>query len=322
MIDSRANADQGQFPLVSVVMPTFNSSRTVTRALKSVFAQTYQPLEIIIADDASKDDTRRCVDALGDARITFLESGEKTNQGPATTRNRALAKANGTYVAFLDSDDEWLPDKIEKQVRFLESHPRCSMVVTNANDVSPEGEVIETEFRSTRPVAGPEAWRTLLKYSFIETSSVMAPLSLVREVGGFDPRLLVSQDQDLWIRLAVRGEVGIIDEVLGKIHQVATGHMTRNRHRQADIMLPMIEGHVARLKERLSEREIDDILGYRYQVVGRNLFRYGYYALGLKLVARASRRNGNWLGNLFYMCHASPLGVSLKRAVRGHGKPA
>jgi glycosyltransferase involved in cell wall biosynthesis len=322
MTESRAKADQGQFPLVSVVMPTFNSSRTVTRALKSVFSQTYQRFEIVIADDASKDDTKRCVDAMADVRMTFVESTEKTNLGPAATRNRALAKANGKYVAFLDSDDEWFPEKVEKQVRFLESHPSCCMVVANAYDISPDGEIVETEFSSAPAVSGPEAWRTLLKYSFIETSSVMTPLSLVRELGGFDPKLLVSQDQDLWIRLAIRGEVGIIDEVLGKIHQVSTGHMTRNRHRQADIMLPMIEGHVARLKDKLSQREIDKILGHRYQVVGRNLFHYGYYALGLKLVARASRRNGNWLGNLFYLCHASPLGASLKRMVRGHGKPA
>jgi glycosyltransferase involved in cell wall biosynthesis len=322
MIEDRAKADQDQSPLVSIVMPTFNSSRTVTRALKSVLSQTYQHFEIIIADDASTDETKRCVEAIADARMTFLESAEKSNQGPAATRNRALARANGKYVAFLDSDDEWLPEKLDKQVCFLESRPRCSLVVANAYDISPDGEIVEAEFESTPAVSGPDAWRTLLKYSFIETSSVMTPLNLVREVGGFDPKLLVSQDQDLWIRLAVRGEVGIIGEVLGKIHQVSTGHMTRNRHRQADIMLPMIEGHVARLRDKLSQREIDDILGYRYQVVGRNLFRYGYYALGLKLVARASRRNGNWLGNLFYMCHANPLGASLKRVVRGHGKPA
>lgn len=313
--------DEGR-PLVSVVMPTFNSARTVIRALQSALSQTHQNFEIIIADDASKDDTKRCIESVPDPRITFLASTESTNKGPAATRNRALARANGQYVAFLDSDDEWFPEKLVKQVRFLDTHPNSSMVISNAYDISPDGKVIETEFDSTRPVEGPDAWRTLLKYSFIETSSVMTRLSLVRELGGFDPKLLVSQDQDLWIRLAVRGEVGIIDEVLGKIHQVSTGHMTRNRHRQADIMLPMIEGHIARLKDKLSQREIDDILGHRYQAVGRNLFRYGYYALGLKLVARASRRNGNWLGNLFYICHASPLGVWLKRVMRGHGKAA
>lgn len=304
-------------PRVSVVMPTYNSARTVGRALRSVFAQSFQDFEIVIADDASKDETRQQVETLADARITFLPSGEKTNQGPATTRNRALARSCGEYIAFLDSDDEWLPEKLIKQVRFLDAHPACSMVVSNADDISPQGAVVATEFGSSPAVSGSEAWRTLLKYSFIETSSVMARRRLIDELGGFDPKLFVSQDQDLWIRLAVRGEVGIIDEVLGKIHQVPTGHMTRNRHRQAEIMLPMIERHVARLKDRLSRDEIDDILGHRYQVVGRTLFLHGYYGLGFKLLAKASRRNGKWLGNLFYVAHANPLGIRFKALLRG-----
>jgi glycosyltransferase involved in cell wall biosynthesis len=315
MIEHGTRASAEQSPLVSVITPTFNSGRLITRAIRSVQAQTYQNFEIIIADDASKDDTRQQVESLAESRITFLPSTEKTNQGPAATRNRALACARGTFVAFLDSDDEWLPEKLNRQVLYLESHPACSLVVTNAYDISPNGDIVETEFDSSAAVSGPDAWRTLLKYSFIETSSVMTRRSLVEELGAFDPKLFVSQDQDLWIRLAVRGEVGIIDEVLGKIHQVPTGHMTRNRHRQAEIMLPMIEGHIARLREKLSQRDIDDILGHRYQVVGRSLFLHGYYSLGLKLVAKASRRNGNWLGNLYYVCHANPLSITLKRIV-------
>jgi glycosyltransferase involved in cell wall biosynthesis len=289
--------------------------------LRSVFDQTYQNFEIIVADDASRDETRQQIVALADPRVTFLESTESVNLGPAATRNRALERARGKYVAFLGSDDEWLPEKLLKEVQYLESHPRCSIVVVNAYDISPDGQIVEKEFDSTPAVSGPEAWRTLLKYSFIETSSVMTRIALVRELGGFDPELFVSQDQDLWIRLALRGEVGIIDEALGRIHQVVTGHMSRNRHRQAEIMLPMIEGHVAQLGSMLTSREINEILGHRYQVVGRNLFLYGHYSLGLRLIVRASRRNGNWLGNLFYLCHANPLGISLKNVVRCHGKP-
>lgn len=316
MIHNDLQTKRSQIPLVSVILPTFNSRRTIVRALRSVFAQTYQNFEIIIADDASKDDTRQQVASFEDERITFLESSEPSNKGPAPTRNRALAKARGEYVAFLDSDDEWLPEKLDKQVRFLESHPGCSMVVSNAFDISPEGVIIETEFDSTTAVSGPEAWRSLLKYSFIETSSVMARRNLVEELGGFDPKFFISQDQDLWIRLALRGEVGVIDEVLGKIYQLPTGHMTRNLHRQAEIMLPMIEGHIARLGAKLSQREIDEILGHRYQVVGRTLFLHGHYMLGLELIAKASLRNGNWLGNLFYLSHANPFGIGLKRAVK------
>ncbi len=286
------------------------------RALKSVLSQTHGDYEIVIADDASTDGTRRCVESLDDPRITFLESEETVNRGPAVARNRALAESQGEYVAFLDSDDEWLPEKLAKQVKVLDSNPDCSILVSNAYDISPEGEIVGTEFDSPSPSRGREAWRDLLKHSFIETSSVMTRRALVREVGAFDPKLFVSQDQDLWIRLALQGEVCVIDEVLGKIHIVPTGHMSRNAHRQVEIMLPMIEKHVEQLASKLSSREIGEILGWRYQAVGRTLFLSGSYGAGIKLLAKASVRNGNWLSNFFFLCHANPAGVFFKRTIK------
>ncbi len=322
MIANEISSRDDQRPVVSVIMPTFNSTRTIVRALKSVLSQTYQDFEIIIADDASKDDTRQQIATVVDPRISFLESPEISNKGPAPTRNRALAKARGTYIAFLDSDDEWFPEKLERQVRFLESYPLCSLVVSNAYDVAPDGKIIETEFDAAPAIDGAEAWRTLLKYSFIETSSVMTRRSLVDELGRFDPKLLVSQDQDLWIRLALRGEVGVIREILGKIHQVPTGHMNRNYRRHANFLLPMIEGHVARQRDRLSQREVDDILGQRYQVAGRNLFLHGHFLLGLRLLMRACSHNGNWFRNLLYVCQANPPALALKKAIRAQRKSA
>ncbi len=317
MVDGEHTTDRtGGGPLVSVVMPTFNSEKTVLRALKSVLAQTYDNIEIIIADDASHDDTRQRVESLAEKRVTFLESDAKTNLGPAMARNRALAVARGDYVAFLDSDDEWMPEKLAIQVEFMEAKPDCSIVVSNAEDVSPEGRILELEFDSTPPARGPEAWRVLLKYPFISTPNVMARLDLVRDLGGFNTKLFVSQDQDLWIRLALHGEVGIIDRVLGRIHQLPSGHMARNLRRQKEFLLPMIEGHVNRLASRLSACEVDEIMGYRYQVVGRQMFLHREYAAGIRLLLKASARNGKWLGNIFYLCHANPLGIFLKGLIR------
>lgn len=310
-------------PLVSVIIPTFNSGKVISRALRSALAQTYDRMEVVVSDDASHDDTREKVEATGDPRVTYVASDAPTNRGPATARNRALARARGEYVAFLDSDDEWFPTKLAKQVDYLEAYPACVLVVSNANDVSPAGKVVGTEFGGPRaPTGGADAWRVLLKYSFIETSSVMARLSAVRDVGGFDPALFVSQDQDLWIRLALRGDVGIIDEVLGQIHEVATGHMTRNRLRQVDIMLPMIERHVDRLAARLSRREIDGILGHRYQVVGRAVLLERQYRAGIRLLAKASARNGKWFSNLFFVCHANPIGISVKKLLKSVFAPS
>ena len=307
---------EGGDPLVSVVIATFNSEQTIARALKSVQCQTYSNLEVIIADDASTDETRACVEAFSDGRISFLPSSALENKGPADARNRALKKASGKYVAFLDSDDEWFQEKIARQVAYLEAHPDCSIVVSNAYDISPIGTVLGTEFGSSPPVGGSEAWRALLKKSFIETSSVMTRLELVRELGGFDTLLFVSQDQDLWIRLALRGEVAVIQDILGRILEVPSGHMKRNAHRQFDIMLPMIERHVDRLRPRLSREEANDILGFRYRVTGRNLYVLGEYRAGLKCLLKSSRHSGAWLENLFFLCHASPIGRMLKKGIK------
>ena len=316
MNTERVNRGAIEAPLISVVVPTFNSGRTIVRALASILAQSHGNLEVIIADDASSDDTHRRVLEFADSRILLLPSDKSVNEGPAVARNRALTQAKGSYIAFLDSDDEWFPEKLRLQLAFLEAHPACSMVVSNAEDVASDGRIIETEFDSTRPRSGPEAWRVLLKYSFIETSSVMARAALVRRLGGFDPKLLVSQDQDLWIRLALEGEVGILPEVLGRIHQVPTGHMTRNRYRKAGFVLPMIERHVRAQAARLSKEEIDEILGFRYQAVGQDLFVHGYYLLGLRLLFQASLRQGNWLHNLVYVSHANPVGSLIKQNIR------
>jgi glycosyltransferase involved in cell wall biosynthesis len=311
-----AKSGKGEGPLVSVVIPSFNSEKTILRSLNSVLSQTYSNYEIIVADDASKDDTRRCVESLEDSRITFLESEEKVNMGPAAARNRGLAKSRGEYVAFLDSDDEWLPEKLAKQVDILVSNADCSILVSNAYDISPEGEILGTQFDPPSPSHGREGWRVLLKQSFIGTPSVMTRTALVRELGGFDPTLIVAEDQDLWIRLALKGELCVIDEVLGKIHVVPTGHMSRHAHREAEVMLPMIERHVERLAARLSRREIADILGHRYQVVGRRLFLSGNYLDGIKLLTKASARHGKWLSNFFFLCHANAAGARLKKTIK------
>src|ERR1700728_3850120 len=107
-------------PLVSVVIPTYNRAATIGRTLDSVVRQTHRPLEIIVVDDGSSDDTLRAVDRQGcTVPLTVLALGD--NQGAAAARNQGIALARGDFVAFLDSDDEWQPDKIAKQLAALDA---------------------------------------------------------------------------------------------------------------------------------------------------------------------------------------------------------
>ena len=106
--------------LVSIIMPSYNTGRYIAESIRSVLAQTYTLWELIIVDDCSTDDTEEVVKTFNDSRIRFLKN--EKNCGAALTRNRAIREANGEWIAFLDSDDLWAPDKLEKQLAFMKEN--------------------------------------------------------------------------------------------------------------------------------------------------------------------------------------------------------
>ena len=106
--------------LVSIIMPSYNTGRYIAESIRSVLAQTYTLWELIIVDDCSTDDTHEVVKTFNDSRIRFIKN--EKNCGAALTRNRAIREANGEWIAFLDSDDLWAPDKLEKQLAFMKEN--------------------------------------------------------------------------------------------------------------------------------------------------------------------------------------------------------
>ena len=104
--------------LVSIIMPSYNTAKFISETIDSVLAQTYENWELIIVDDCSKDDTDTVVARYTDPRIRYLKN--EVNSGAAVSRNRALREAKGRWIAFLDSDDLWTPEKLQKQIRFME----------------------------------------------------------------------------------------------------------------------------------------------------------------------------------------------------------
>ncbi|MBK8653186.1 MAG: glycosyltransferase family 2 protein [Haliscomenobacter sp.] len=109
---------------VSIIIPTYNYSQFIIRALHSVFEKTYNDFEVIIADDGSTDNTRTLVEQF-DKSIVYYAF--QPNRGLSSTRNLALSKASGEFVAYLDADDMWYPDKLVRQIAFLDAHPECAL---------------------------------------------------------------------------------------------------------------------------------------------------------------------------------------------------
>ncbi|MBX6422444.1 glycosyltransferase [Thermosulfurimonas sp. F29] len=191
--------------LVSVVIPTYNRARFLREALASVLAQTYRPLEIIVVDDGSTDETPRLITAYP------VIYHRKARGGPASARNRGILLSRGELVAFLDSDDLWLPEKVSRQVEFFRRHPEA--VAVQPEEVWIKG---GRRIRPQRKHRKPDGYffHRAVKLCVVSPSGVMLRRRVFDEIGLFDEEFPVCEDYELWLRLAARYPVHLLPEPL------------------------------------------------------------------------------------------------------------
>jgi glycosyltransferase involved in cell wall biosynthesis len=200
--------------LVSVVIPAYNSANTICKAIDSVLNQDI-PSEIIIVDDGSTDETVAVLQDYSD-HIVLLHQG---NQGAGSARNRGILSAHGDIVAFLDADDEWLPDKLDFQLKLFEQHPTVGVLSTAARYEDEAGNLLHI---GTTDLKG-NIVQTLLYTNFIVTSSVLIRKSCLDSVDTlFKSEFAPAEDWDFWIRLSARHEFLISPNVLVR-YRVAKG---------------------------------------------------------------------------------------------------
>lgn len=203
--------NQSQNPKVSVIISTYNRANLLPRAVNSVLSQTYDDYEVIIVDDASSDDTQKVVAVLNDPRIRSLRHDR--NLGHSASINTGISHAKGEYIAFLDDDDEWLPNKLEGQVRLLDSSPQNVGLVYGWMDRIEE---------TTGRVIG--SYRTITEGNLFEDSlalNIPGPFivllvrsSVVREVKGMDESLSRYDDADLICRISQHYHMAVLPEVV------------------------------------------------------------------------------------------------------------
>lgn len=201
-------------PTVSVVMATYNRADMIGETISSILNQTFSDLELIIVSDGSTDDTESVVASYGDPRIRFFT--QENSGRPAVPRNNGIRQARGKYIAFCDDDDPWLPEKLERQLRYFPEEG-ISCLATECRII---GECLVL----SKPVsfAAGEAYRDFsyvdLLYSLnpVIASSVLARRDFVLAEGGFDESTTYSfiEDWEFWLRLSKRGEVRILSEPL------------------------------------------------------------------------------------------------------------
>ena len=216
---SHLTIDPMPTPLVSVIMPTYNTACYVQESIDSVLEQDYPSIQLIVIDDGSTDETVDIIRRYGE-RVVLLT---QKNQGAAVARNTGLAAAEGEYIAFLDSDDVWLPGKLSAQVAYLDSHPDIGMVFSRWQTWQPDDTgqfpAAETFAADCQTPPGIVAERSgwlyngLLFTSLLHTITVMARRSLIHEVGDFDTALKRGQDYDYWLRASRVTEIHQLDRV-------------------------------------------------------------------------------------------------------------
>lgn len=195
-------------PLVSIIIPTYNKEEYIKKALESVLNQTYKEIEVIVIDDGSIDNTQEIVKSFNNTRIIYIW---QENKGAAAARNTGIKKAQGKYIAFLDSDDLWLKEKLEKQVRFLEENPEMGLLGTGCYQINYKREIMG---KKIFPTKNKVLQGILIKYNPFIQSSVMVRKEVFDKIDSYDESFSQSEDYELWLRIAKYYKIANLPELL------------------------------------------------------------------------------------------------------------
>jgi glycosyltransferase involved in cell wall biosynthesis len=262
---------------VSVIIPTYNRKLWLQQAIDSVLAQTYPNVEVIVIDDGSTDGTREALLPHYGEQIRYVY---QDNQGESHARNHGIALAQGEYLAFLDSDDLWLPEKLAQQVGYLNLHPLSGAVFCLAWSIDENGQrnprfPYGSHFRS----GGFNAERILQdRYSLGINSTILMRKTAFERTGGFDDRIIYGEDLDFCLRLFLNEcQPGLIKQPLASIRtHGASQSLTLN----ADKVERVLKDHLAIFDKVLAASQSDSLCTAAHRARLKEYFRaYGYYLL-------------------------------------------
>ena len=197
-------------PKVSVIINVCNGENTIREAIESILQQSFRDFELIIVNDGSTDNTPAILNSYGEDKIKVIN---QENRGVPKSLNRAIRISQGEYVAHMDADDVSLPERLEKQVVFLDSHPKVGLVGSMAIELN---ELIDQERKISLPTTNQEIRRAMAYYVPIIHSSVMIRRSVFKDIGLYNEAYTYSEDTELWVRIASKYEVVNLQDTLIK----------------------------------------------------------------------------------------------------------
>ncbi|HJS35438.1 MAG TPA: glycosyltransferase [Pseudoxanthomonas sp.] len=269
---------------VSVIIPTYNRRDLLPRAIDSVLAQTHRVDEIIVVDDGSTDGTADMLQARYGERVKHVW---QSNAGVSAARNHGLRLARGRYLALLDSDDEWLPEKTALQVAFLESRPDFGMVVCDVERI--DGDYRHIDVFHRRDVIREDGWalRWLLHNPALVPASVMLRRQVVDQLGGFDETLRTAEDLEFHLRVARHWPIGVVEQALVRAMRGHEGLSAASS--TYDDYVRVVEAAVASARGALDDGELDAALAGTYLRNARGMLIRRRWAAGARLANRAWR---------------------------------
>jgi glycosyltransferase involved in cell wall biosynthesis len=241
-------------PAVSVILPVYNRESTVARSIRSVLGQTWTSLELIVVDDGSTDGTRNVLDSFG-SQITVIG---QPHGGAYVARNRGLRHAHGELIAFIDSDDVWLPDRLASQMPLM-NRAEVGLVFGDVVHVRPGRERKRvTSFQVAPPrrgrVAAQFAW-----CNFVPTSAVLVRRSCLDEAGGFAENVALSCDYLMWFRIALRHELDFVDRIVAE-YTLSADSISADLGRSIEARIRLFSDELAKTSDSATRKILKRLL--------------------------------------------------------------
>lgn len=264
---------------VSVIIPTYNRAHSIGNSIQSVLYQTWQDFEIIIVDDGSTDNTRQVVESFTDDRIRYICLEQ--NGGVSHARNIGIKMAEGEYIAFLDSDDEWMSEKLEKQMTvMLRESEMVGVIYCRMRGTKKDGTILVIP-ELEKPVEELQGniFFPLLEENVIGTPAMLVRKQCLEQTGGFDEKLKCLEDWELILRIAEKWEIGFVDDILVEIH-FSDGGVSKNIKGDVETRCYMI----AKYWKLMAQRNILNKMVEKMLLFAKHI---GYYEEAKQMLAAA-----------------------------------
>jgi glycosyltransferase involved in cell wall biosynthesis len=289
--------------MISVIIPAYNRAKLLTRAIQSVLSQTYQDFEIIVVDDFSKDNTDELMQQYHDTRIRYIKHSQ--NKGGNAARNTGIKQARGEFIAFLDSDDEWLPEKLEKQIALIKQSPEQVGLIFSSFKIINLVKKTECVYSVNRDCLAPEK---ILIRNFIGTFSVvLVKKKLLEQVNGLDETLMSCQDWDLYVRLRKVCEFDYIDEPL--VNYYSTRSKTQISHNREAV----VQGYTRifeKNKTDFDQLSVAQKIDY-FQFIGCIFVEVGSYWKGVTRLSKSFLLDKT-IANFIFLLKGMAVGIIIK----------